>query len=76
MEGIFGSDSKIVEKLDETTWKVVKNIDMHFTYSVPMDVLVHDKDIYRIMETVTGLNRDTMFDCDDLKRTKFKNSEE
>ena len=76
MEEIFESGSKIIEKLNETTWKVFKNIDMQFTYSVPIDALVHDEDIYRVMETVTGLDKVAMFDREDLKRAMFKNSEE
>ena len=76
MEESFGSDSVIVKKLDETTWNVFKNIDMQFTYSVPIDVIVHDEDIYRVMETVTGLDKVAMFDCEDLKHTIFKNFEE
>ena len=46
MEEIYGSESLIVQKLDETTWSVFKNIDMQFNYSVPMDALVHDDDFY------------------------------
>ena len=76
MEESFGSDSGIVKKLDETTWKIFKNIDMQFTYSVAMDALVHDEDIYRVMETVTGLDKVAMFDREDLKRAMFKNSKE
>ena len=76
MEEIFGSDSGIVKKLDETTWNIFKTIDMQFTYSVPMDALVHDEDIYRVMETVTGLDKVAMFDREDLKRAMFKNSKE
>ena len=76
MEEIFGSESVIVKRLDETTWNVFKNIDMQFTYSVPMDAIVHDEDIYRVMETVTGLDKVAIFDREDLKRAMFKNSEE
>ena len=76
MEEIFGSDSLIVRNLNENTWNVFKNIDMQFNYSVPMDALVHDEDIYQVMETVTGLDKVAMFDREDLKRAMFKNSEE
>ena len=76
MEEIFGSESSIVKNLNETTWNIFNNIDMQFTYSVPMDALVHDEDIYRVMETVTGLDKVAMFDREDLKRAMFKNSQE
>ena len=76
MEEIFGSNSSIVSNLKEPTWNIFKNIDMQFNYSVPMDALVHDEDIYRVIETVTGLNKVAMFDCEDLKHTIFKNFEE
>ena len=76
MEDIFGSESKLIKKLDEATWKIFENIDMQFTYTVPMDALVHDEDIYQIMKIVTGVDRDTMFQCEDLKGAMFKNSEE
>ena len=49
---------------------------MQFNYSVPMDALVHDEDIYRVMETVTGLDKVAMFDREDVKRAMFKNSQE
>ena len=76
VEDIFGRESKMFRCLKDDTWKIFKNIDMQFTYSVPMDALVHDEDIYRIMETVTGLDKDAMFDREDLKRAMFKNSKE
>ena len=76
MEEIFGSSSSIVSNLKEPTWNIFKNMDMQFTYSVPMDALVHDEDIYRVMETVTGLDKVAMFDREDLKRAMFKNSQE
>ena len=66
----------ILKVLKDNTWKIFKNIDMQLTYSVPIGALVHDEDIYCIMETGTGLNKVAMFDCEDLKRAMFKNSEE